>query len=67
MHHPSWQAGPCIQVTGRDFETKEFREDIIADLYEKMDEGILNFLSTHITSSNLSQLTRERDLYHISY
>ena len=34
-------------LSGRDFETKEFREDIIADSYEKMDEGILNFINSY--------------------
>ena len=34
-------------LSGRDFETKEFREDIIADSYEKMDDGILNFINSY--------------------
>ena len=34
-------------LSGRDFETKEFREDIIADSYDRMDKGILNFANEY--------------------
>ena len=34
-------------LSGRDFETKEFREDIVADSYERMDKGILNFINEY--------------------
>ena len=32
-------------LSGRDFETKEFREDIVADSYERLERGILNFVN----------------------
>lgn len=34
-------------LSGRDFETKEFREDIVADSYQKLDRGILNFINEY--------------------
>ena len=34
-------------LAGRDFETKEFREDIVADSYNKLDAGILNFINEY--------------------
>ena len=34
-------------LSGRDFETKKFREDIIADSYDRMDKGILNFANEY--------------------
>lgn len=32
-------------LSGRDFKTKEFREDIVADSYQKLDQGLLNFMN----------------------
>ena len=32
-------------LAGRDFETKEFREDIIEESYRKLDEGIMKFIN----------------------
>ena len=34
-------------LTGRDFETREFREDIIENTFKKMYEGVLNVISQH--------------------
>lgn len=34
-------------LSGRDFETKEYREDIIEDSYKKLDEGILRFINQY--------------------
>ena len=34
-------------LSGRDFETKDFREDIVADSYQKLDRGILNFINEY--------------------
>lgn len=34
-------------LSGRDFETKEYREDIIAESYHKLDEGIQNFINKY--------------------
>ena len=34
-------------LSGRDFKTKEFREDIVADSYQKLDQGILNFMNQY--------------------
>ena len=34
-------------LSGRDFKTKEFREDIVADSYQKLDQGILNFINQY--------------------
>ena len=32
-------------LSGRDFKTKEYRDDIVADSYAKLDAGILNFIN----------------------
>lgn len=34
-------------LSGRDFVTKEYREDIIADSYRKLDQGIMNFMTEY--------------------
>lgn len=34
-------------LTGRDFETREFREEIIEDTFNKMYEGVQNVISKH--------------------
>ena len=34
-------------LSGRDFETKEFREDIVSDSYQKLGHGILNFVNEY--------------------
>lgn len=34
-------------LSGRDFETKEFREDIVADSYDKLGAGISNFINEY--------------------
>lgn len=34
-------------LSGRDFKTKEFRDDIVADSYQKLDQGILNFINEY--------------------
>lgn len=34
-------------LSGRDFESKEFREDIVADSYQKLERGILNFVNEY--------------------
>lgn len=34
-------------LSGRDFETKEYREDIIASSYNKLDKGIQNFINEY--------------------
>lgn len=34
-------------LSGRDFETKEFREDIVSDSYHKLECGILNFINSY--------------------
>ena len=34
-------------LSGRDFETKEFREDIVTDSYQKLEQGILNFINEY--------------------
>lgn len=34
-------------LSGRDFVTKEFREDIVEQSYEKLDAGILNFINQY--------------------
>ena len=34
-------------LSGRDFETKEFREDIVSDSYQKLEHGILNFINEY--------------------
>lgn len=37
-------------LSGRDFITKEFRDDIIEDSYEKLDKGIMNFINQYYFS-----------------
>ena len=32
-------------LSGRDFKTKEFREDIVAGSYQKLDQSLLNFMN----------------------
>ena len=34
-------------LSGRDFETKEFREDIVESTYNKLDKGIQNFINEY--------------------
>ncbi len=34
-------------LSGRDFETKEYRDDIVAQSYEKLDTGIQNFINKY--------------------
>ena len=34
-------------LSGRDFETKEYRDDIIVSSYEKLDKGIRNFINEY--------------------
>ncbi len=34
-------------LSGRDFETKEYREDIVEDSYRKLDNGIQNFINQY--------------------
>jgi len=34
-------------LTGRDFETREFKEEIVEDTFNKMYEGVLNVISQH--------------------
>ena len=34
-------------LSGRDFKTREYREDIVADSYQKLDSGILNFMNQY--------------------
>ncbi len=34
-------------LSGRDFETKEFRDDIVVESYEKLDKGIQNFINQY--------------------
>ena len=34
-------------LSGRDFETKEFREDIVESSYNKLDKGIQNFINEY--------------------
>lgn len=34
-------------LSGRDFETKEFREEIVSDSYQKLEHGILNFINEY--------------------
>ena len=40
-------------LSGRDFETKEYREDIIEDSYNRLDKGIQNFINKY----NFDQFT----------
>lgn len=34
-------------LSGRDFETKEYRDDIVGDSYEKLDRGIQNYINQY--------------------
>lgn len=34
-------------LSGRDFVTKEFKEEIVADSYQKLDQGIMNFITEY--------------------
>lgn len=34
-------------LSGRDFETKEYREDIVESSYKKLDEGVQNFINEY--------------------
>lgn len=34
-------------LTGRDFETREFREEIVEDTFKRMYDGVLNVISQH--------------------
>ena len=34
-------------LSGRDFETKEYRDDIVAESYRKLDAGIVQFINQH--------------------
>ena len=34
-------------LSGRDFETKEFKDEIVEESYKKLDEGILNFINEY--------------------
>lgn len=34
-------------LSGRDFETKEYRDDIVAESYKKLDTGIQNFINEY--------------------
>lgn len=34
-------------LSGRDFVTKEFREDIVEESYGKLDAGIMNFINQY--------------------
>lgn len=34
-------------LTGRDFETREFKEEIVVDTFKRMYEGVLNVISQH--------------------
>lgn len=34
-------------LTGRDFETREFKDDIVEDTFKKMYEGVLNVVNQH--------------------
>lgn len=34
-------------LSGRDFVTKEFREDIVEESYQKLDDGIMNFINKY--------------------
>lgn len=40
-------------LSGRDFETKEYREDVVSDSYLKLDKGIQNFINKY----NYNQFT----------
>jgi retron-type reverse transcriptase len=34
-------------LSGRNFKTKEYQEDIVVDSYQKLDQGILNFINEY--------------------
>lgn len=34
-------------LSGRDFETREFKEEIVEDSYKKLDEGIQAFINEY--------------------
>jgi len=34
-------------LSGRDFETREFKEDIVEDSYNRLREGIKQFINEH--------------------
>lgn len=34
-------------LSGRDFETKEYRDDIVAESYQKLDAGIVQFINQY--------------------
>lgn len=34
-------------LSGRDFETKEYRDDIVEESYKKLDAGIQNFINQY--------------------
>lgn len=34
-------------LTGRDFETRDFKEEIVDDTFKQMYEGVLNVISQH--------------------
>lgn len=42
-------------LSGRDFETKEYRDDIVDESYRKLDKGIQNFINEY---NSLSLLCR---------
>lgn len=46
--HPFRQLPPAERVSllsGRDFKTKGFREDIVVGSYQKLDQSLLNFVN----------------------
>lgn len=43
-------------LSGRDFETKEFREDIVSDSYQKLEHGILNFINEYNFTQYIDKL-----------
>ena len=49
-------------LSGRDFVTKEFREDIVEESYGKLDAGIMNFINQY----NFSQFVRVPGMYRAS-
>jgi len=34
-------------LSGKDFKTKEFKDEIVEESYEKLDKGIMNFMNEH--------------------
>jgi len=34
-------------LSGKDFKTKEFKDEIVDDSYQKLDKGIMNFINEH--------------------